>query len=48
MIEIVFHLIVLGQAEQVAVLHGHKVFGFGATDVHLGGSTKNVCECVYI
>lgn len=37
MIEIVLHLVVLRQAEKVAVLHVHQVFGPSIADVHRGG-----------
>ena len=37
MIEIVLHLVVLRQAEKVAVLHVRQVFGPSIADVHRGG-----------
>jgi len=37
-IEIIFHLVVLGQAEQVAVLHVHQVLGLAARRVRAGAS----------
>lgn len=36
MIEVVLHLGVLGQAEQVAVPHGHQGMGPSMAEVHIG------------
>ena len=40
MVEIIFHLIVLGKAEEVAVLHVHQVAWLSITNVHNGGDSE--------
>lgn len=40
MVEVVFHLVVLRQAQEVAVLHVHQVFWPRIADVHNGGRAR--------
>jgi len=52
MVEVVFHLIILWQAEEVAVLRIQQVFRSCTSDVHgcklvgciLGGDVTNACN----
>jgi len=52
MVEVVFHLIILWQAEEVAVLHTQQVFRSCTSDVHgcklvgriLGGDVMSACN----
>lgn len=43
-VEIIFHLVVLGKAKEVAVLHVHQVVWPSIADVHDGGGRRAVTE----